>query len=290
MRNRKRAFYKRRSVLVAAGLCVLSAFGLFGIYRMESAKNKQDQDQELVNWEETDSSTLSAKEEKSSPAPTKNDSSPKLVDKDVMDGQKERLQDGNTTSDVQPSAAAAVPQQGVELDEPEAAAEEPVVDTAENNAVASEEQTTQASVQNAINLNYQPESGMIWPVEGNVILDYSMDKSIYFPTLNQYKYNPGIAIQSEAGTAVLSAAPGVVDSIVDTDETGLTMTVDLGNGYQAVYGQLADVTLSTGSYVEAGSQIATVAEPSIYYQVEGDNLYFQVLHDGSPVDPLDYIR
>lgn len=117
-----------------------------------------------------------------------------------------------------------------------------------------------------------------------------MDSSIYFPTLDQYKYNPAIAIQSEVGTPVLSAAAGVIDSIVEKDETGLTMTVDLGNGYQAVYGQLADISLSTGSYVEPGTQIATVAQPSIYYQVEGDNLYFQVLKDGVAQDPLDYIQ
>ena len=31
---------------------------------------------------------------------------------------------------------------------------------------------------------------MIWPVSGTVLMNYSMDKTVYFATLDQYKYNP----------------------------------------------------------------------------------------------------
>ena len=41
---------------------------------------------------------------------------------------------------------------------------------------------------------------MLWPARGNVLLDYSMDSTIYFPTLEQYKCNPGLVIQSEVST------------------------------------------------------------------------------------------
>ena len=37
-------------------------------------------------------------------------------------------------------------------------------------------------------LHFDPEDGMLWPMEGNVILNYSMDSTIYFATLDQYKY------------------------------------------------------------------------------------------------------
>ncbi|MCI8371953.1 MAG: M23 family metallopeptidase [Lachnospiraceae bacterium] len=287
MRSRKKAFYKRRTVIVAAALCLLSILGLAGIYRLESNKNKQDK--ELVNWEEIDD-TRQAKgkdslKESQEKKDTQDENRSGLVNKDEADGQESRL--GESAAPTPVPLASAEPSELPVIETP-VPQESPVPQPAAEES--SEGETAQASVQNAINLNFKPESGMIWPVEGNVILDYSMDHSIYFPTLNQYKYNPAIAIQSETGTPVLSVANGVIESITETDETGLTMTVDLGSGYQAVYGQLAEVSLSTGSYVEAGSQIATVAEPSIYYQVEGDNLYFQVLKDGQPVDPLDYIK
>lgn len=272
--RRKKAFYKKRTVMIASALCAVSALGLAGVYRLESSKKSTDK--ELVNWEEMDSDTRKAKLD----IEKMQDEEPELVGRtdgeDEEDGQADRLNPQQTqTSDVG-QGAVTMPQEDAYTQE----TEEPGTGT----------ETAQASVQNAINPDFQADSKMIWPVEGNVILDYSMDSSVYFPTLDQYKYNPAIAIQSEKGTPVLSAAAGVIDSIVETDETGLTMTVDLGNGYQAVYGQLADISLSTGSYVEPGTQIATVAQPSIYYQVEGDNLYFQVLKDGVAQDPLDYIR
>ena len=45
-----------------------------------------------------------------------------------------------------------------------------------------------------------------WPVEGEVILPFSMDRSVYFKTLAQYQYNPAMLIGAEEGTEVFAAA------------------------------------------------------------------------------------
>ena len=50
------------------------------------------------------------------------------------------------------------------------------------------------------------KSSAVWPIEGDVLLDYSMDSTIYFPTLEQYKCNPGLVIQSEVSTPVYAPA------------------------------------------------------------------------------------
>jgi len=42
--------------------------------------------------------------------------------------------------------------------------------------------------------------------------------------------------------------------------------------------------------VHAGDLVARLDEPTIYYSVEGCNLYFQMNKDGVPVDPLDYVE
>ena len=130
---------------------------------------------------------------------------------------------------------------------------------------------------------------MQWPVEGQVLLDYNMDHTIYFPTLNEYKYSPAIAVGAEVGTPVLAVANGKVVSIVNNEETGLTMTVDLGNGYQAVYGQLKDTAFEPENYMEAGATLGYVSEPTKYYSKEGSNLYFAMTKDGVSVDPLEYL-
>ena len=64
----------------------------------------------------------------------------------------------------------------------------------------------------------------------------------------------------------------------------------MGNGYTAVYGQLTDVPLSTGDYVNAGEMIGNLSEPTKYYSVEGPNLYFEILKDGEPVDPMNFME
>lgn len=279
MRSRKKAFYKKRTVLVASALCAVAALGIAGIYKMETAKTKQEK--ELVNWEETDKDVIRAGQDSDWPAEAKQEKKASLVDRK---DEGETIRSDEAVSFQPENTIQPEPVEIADTMNDAAASEEPIASQPDGQAAQ------QASVQNAINLSFQPENGMKWPVEGNVVLDYSMNQTIYFPTLDQYKYNPAIAIQSECGTPVLAAAAGVIESIEKRDETGLTMTVDIGDGYQIVYGQLADVVLSTGSYVEAGSQIATVAEPSIYYKVEGDNLYFQVLKDGTSVDPLDYLK
>ena len=39
----------------------------------------------------------------------------------------------------------------------------------------------------------------------------------------------------------MAVANGQILSITENEETGTTMTVDMGNGYQAIYGQLKDI-------------------------------------------------
>ncbi len=131
---------------------------------------------------------------------------------------------------------------------------------------------------------------LAWPVDGNVIMNYSMDHTVYFSTLDQYKYNPAIIISGEVGTKVYSAACGIVKSVDVTAQTGTTITVDLGNGYEAVYGQLYDVVVKEGNYVAKGAMLGYLNEPTKYYSVEGCNLYFQLLKEGEPVNPMEYLE
>ena len=49
-------------------------------------------------------------------------------------------------------------------------------------------------------LHFAAEDGILWPMEGNVILDYSMDSTVYFATLDQYKYNPAVIIAGDVNS------------------------------------------------------------------------------------------
>jgi len=172
------------------------------------------------------------------------------------------------------------------------AASETEEETQENAGTPEEASTT---VENAAEeptapaINFTEESLMVWPISGDVLLDYSMDKTTYFPTLDVYKYNPAIVISSEVNAPVMAVANGQVVSIASNEETGTTLTMDLGNGYQAVFGQLKEVAFAEGDVVESGSVIGYVSEPTKYYSVEGSNLYFALSKDGAFLDPMMYL-
>lgn len=55
-------------------------------------------------------------------------------------------------------------------------------------------------------LHFAAEDGILWPMEGNVILDYSMDSTVYFATLDQYKYNPAVIIAGDVNSKVYAVA------------------------------------------------------------------------------------
>ena len=127
-----------------------------------------------------------------------------------------------------------------------------------------------------------------WPVKGDVLLPFSMDKTVYFPTLDQYQYNRGMVIRANEGDAVCSVTEGRIIDIYDSAETGCTVVQDLGDGYTATYGQLANLTCSEGDVLEAGETLGTVGKVTRYYTVEGTNVYFAMEQDGKPVNPMDY--
>ena len=142
----------------------------------------------------------------------------------------------------------------------------------------------------ALVLDFAETSRIGWPVEGNVVLDYSMDSTIYFPTLDQYKCNPGLVIQGEVSGPVYAPANGRVTAVGVNEEIGNYLTLDLGNGYSALCGQLKEVAAVEGEYLEKGQLLGYVAEPTKYYTVEGSNVYFQMNYQGASIDPLDYLE
>ena len=135
-------------------------------------------------------------------------------------------------------------------------------------------------------LTFSDSDTLIWPIVGNILVNYSMDKTVYFPTLQQYKYNPAIIIQASEGDLITSASAGKVKSVFHDPQIGNAVVMELGGGYEATYGQLTNILVSEGSYVAAGDIIAEVAAPTKYFSIEGTNVYFKLTKDGEPVNPM----
>lgn len=101
---------------------------------------------------------------------------------------------GSGTEDRSVSAAAGAEGAGNTADNVGNAAAEGAVnngagastDTAETSAVGIAAQV----------LDFTEDSIMEWPVRGTVLVDYNMDETVYYPTLDQYRVSPAIALQA----------------------------------------------------------------------------------------------
>lgn len=168
------------------------------------------------------------------------------------------------------------------IEEMETAQEEEPEETPE--AAEHEEASSQDVVVDRV-LHFSETNGLLKPVSGDTVIPYSMDRSTYFSTLDQYKYNDAVMIGAEEGSVVSACAEGRVINIFENEEIGHAVTMDLGDGYMITYGQLNGINVTLNSYVAPGDAIASVAAPTKYYSREGSNLYLQLTKDGVPLNP-----
>ena len=257
----------------AALLAVIAAAGI-GVYQFGTSKPEKNiqEEQELVSMEEDRSED--AEEEFSVDA----DTSQVEADMENAGGNilEERENTGTDNEEEQNTDTEELP-------------DEQIQGTEENMQEVQQDTETAAGAAVAPSLSFSEETQMEWPVNGNILLDYNMDQTVYFPTLDQYKLSPAIAVQAVEGAPVLASVPGTVYSIEENVQTGTTVTMELGSGYQAVYGQLKDLAVEEGQTIEKGAVIGYIASPTKYYSEEGSNLYFAMKKDGEPVDPIAYL-
>lgn len=271
----------QKSFLIVLCLCMLSISGIVGVYQYRKGQNQEaepETPQQSAQTEETQETGPEKEAANSEGTVAQADTEENLDEAKI-----------ETEEDIYEIGEAELAQ--AEETEEDAASEE-----TEETAVQSEEAEEEPSEEEEADTSeteqfaFADDSRLIWPVDGDVILNYSMDKSIYFSTLNQYKYHPAIVISAEVGSEVRCAARGEVTDISVNEETGTTLTMDIGSGYQAIYGQLKEVTVEEGDTVESETVIGYVSEPTKYYTLEGSNLYFQLLKNREPVNPMDYME
>lgn len=131
----------------------------------------------------------------------------------------------------------------------------------------------------------------IFPVEGDIIMDYSMDMPIYWKTLDQYMVHGGIDIASDVGTPVQACAGGTVTKIEEDDGMGVSIEINHGNGLISVYSNLAaDGLIELGEVVTQGTVIGKVGQSAMYEFESPDHLHFEMKKNGEYADPMDYLK
>ena len=127
---------------------------------------------------------------------------------------------------------------------------------------------------------------MSWPVEGRIVMDYSVDTAVYDKTLDQYRTNDSLSIEAAADTEVHAAADGVVEAVSNDRVNGNTVVLAHGNGWTTTYSQLRDdINVTEGEVVCEGDVIGRVGTPSVYSEALGTHLTFTVSKENNTVDP-----
>ena len=253
---------RKRGPAVAAVLCFVAAIAIVGTYTFKDYKQAQkEQLQAKMEQEKKEAGT----------------------DKIVNEPEKkeEEKGEGNTPLDNVPNTEES------DNNDENTGAGESTSDN-ENDSDGTGAGETQTTGSRAIS-GFDGKSELLWPVDGSILMNYSMDKTVYFKTLDQYKYNPAVIFSAEVGDQVIAATTGVVKAIDKTAQTGTTVTGDIGNGYELIYGQLKEVPVKTGQSVTAKTTLGYVSEPTKYYSAEGSNVYFEMRKNGQPVNPIEFL-
>lgn len=309
-RRDRNSIRKERLIMLASSVFVLTALTVTGVY--VNKNNKEEQEDYVVDFEalegqntQTAENMMSGEEldtlfaevgtddldydpsfQEANSQKVENTEEEKKKDKSAEDEKsEEKNQDVSEQSDQNDKKSDEKEKKKAEE---EAGMFDETVDTAEKNTTTEEAEAISTTVQPA--LDFSEEDGLVWPIVGDVLINYSMDKTIYFPTLEQYKYNPAIVISATQGENIAAAADGRVTSVGYDPVIGNTVVMDLGNGYELTYGQLDNIIVSEGSYVSVGDTIGTVASPTKYYSLEGTNVYFMLTKDDQPVNPMSKLQ
>ena len=298
MKSRKRRmFSKERIVMAASSVIILGALTATGLW-IGNDKTAEEEGYvvDLSTIEnETQAQSIQGTESQIAGSVTEESSFGDDLDYDpyFQETNSAKVKNPDASGSVSMSDGVAENTADTQLAKADVSKEEKKDDKKEGEAEGKDAAATDApAISTAMQptLSFGENDPLVWPIVGNVLINYSMDKTIYFRTLDQYKYNPAIVIQANEGDMITAAAAGKVISVYEDPQIGNAVKMDLGNGYEITYGQLTNILVSEGSYVAMGDLIAQVAAPTKYYSVEGTNVYFMLTKDGEPLNPMTRLQ
>lgn len=120
-----------------------------------------------------------------------------------------------------------------------------------------------------------------WPVEGL----YQVS-SAYGPRWNSTHGGVDITGSGATGHRILAAEAGRVEYSGWDGAYGYTIVINHGGGLKTRYAHCMTLYASSGEYVERGEVIALVGSTG---RVTGPHLHFEVIRNGTRVNPLNYI-
>lgn len=125
-----------------------------------------------------------------------------------------------------------------------------------------------------------------WPAPGVTVITSPFGYRTH-PTTGQYKLHTGTDIGCPSGTSVVAAADGVVVISGNHTAYGKYISINHGGGIATLYAHNSQLLVSKGQSVKKGQVIAKSGNTG---WSTGPHLHFEVLINGSPVNPMNYFK
>jgi murein DD-endopeptidase MepM/ murein hydrolase activator NlpD len=97
----------------------------------------------------------------------------------------------------------------------------------------------------------------------------------------------GVDFAGKAGAEIMAVADGVVTWSSKRYGYGELVEVNHGNGYATRYAHNSENLVAVGDMVKKGQAVALMGDTG---RATGPNLHFEVLQEGRPVNPVNFIR
>lgn len=125
---------------------------------------------------------------------------------------------------------------------------------------------------------------MSLPVRGEILESYGKHKH---PEFNSFTFSKGLSISAASGTEIKAIYEGTVIFSDYFKGFGNMMVVDHGGGYFSLYAHASRLSKKVGAEVAKHETIGAVGDVD---SSKGSILYFEIRHQGKPVDPAGWVR
>ena len=106
------------------------------------------------------------------------------------------------------------------------------------------------------------------------------------PFNGEQAMHKGVDFATDAGADVLAVASGIVTWSGPREGYGYLIEINHGNGYTTRYAHNAETLVAVGDTVQRGQAVAVVGSTG---RSTGPHVHFEVLRDGTQIDPMVYV-